>query len=188
MGQLLPRGLNMSMRNGDNLRRAYGSFLPSSYLADPSKVFLQSDNSDRVIASGNGVFRAIFKDDMSASYSTDAVPVVDWFVPDKSPMNNGDFCTEELAVQIPPSPHLALLFVSVHLEAHRNVADPRRGRAQLQRLQVEDESVQRDYSEHGRKVRVRQLLLWFLLFSLCKNIGETLRPNPVSFFLFRFRD
>jgi hypothetical protein len=101
MGQLLPRGLEMSELNGRHLRQAYGSFIPSSYLADPSKVFLQSDNSDRVIASGNAVFRAIFKDDMSASYSSDALPVVDWFVPDKSPMNPGDFCTEELAVSSP---------------------------------------------------------------------------------------
>lgn len=96
MGQLLPRGLKMSERNGENLRLAYGSFIPASYLADPSKVFLQSDNSDRVIASGNAVFRAIFKDDLSASYSSDSLPVVDWFVPDKSPMNPGDFCTNEL--------------------------------------------------------------------------------------------
>jgi hypothetical protein len=101
MGQLLPRGLAMSELNGQHLRQAYGSFIPSSYLADPSKVFLQSDNSDRVIASGNAVFRAIFKDDMSASYSSDALPVVDWFVPDKSPMNPGDFCTDELAVSTP---------------------------------------------------------------------------------------
>ena len=97
-GQLLPRGLKMSERNGLNLRQAYGSFLPASYLADPSKVFLQSDNSDRVIASGNAVFRAIFKDDMSASYSSDSLPYVDWFVPDKSPMNPGDFCSVELEV------------------------------------------------------------------------------------------
>ncbi len=109
MGQLLPRGLAMSERNGYNLKRAYGNFLPSSYLADPSKVFLQSDNSDRVIASGNGVFRAIFKDDVSASYSTDSVPVVDWFVPDKSPLNDGDFCTDELAV--PPPPLLIFCFL-----------------------------------------------------------------------------
>ena len=104
MGQLLPRGLLMSERNGHNLRQAYGGsngFLPSSYLADPSKVFLQSDDSDRVIASGNAVFRAVFKDDLSASYSSEALPVVDWFVPDKSPMNPGDFCTEELAVSNP---------------------------------------------------------------------------------------
>jgi hypothetical protein len=99
MGQLLPRGLKMSERNGHNLRQAYGNFIPVSYLADPSKVFLQSDNSDRVIASGNAVFRAIFTDDLSRSYSSDSLPVVDWFVPDKSPMNPGDFCNEELDVR-----------------------------------------------------------------------------------------
>jgi hypothetical protein len=99
MGQLLPRGLKMSERNGQNLRQAYGNFIPVSYLADPSKVFLQSDNSDRVIASGNAVFRAIFTDDLSRSYSSDSLPVVDWFVPDKSPMNPGDFCNEELDVR-----------------------------------------------------------------------------------------
>ena len=109
MGQLLPRGLEMSQRNGENLRQAYGSFIPASYLADPSKVFLQSDNSDRVIASGNAVFRAIFKDDLAASYSSDSLPVVDWFVPDKSPMNPGDFCTNELKVSV--SPIIFFIFV-----------------------------------------------------------------------------
>ena len=96
MGQLLPRGWLMSARNGRHLREAYGDFIPASYLADPSKVFLQSDASDRVIASGNSAFQAVFTDDMSASYSSDSLPVVDWFVPDRSPMNPGDFCTAEL--------------------------------------------------------------------------------------------
>jgi hypothetical protein len=115
MGQLLPRGLKMSERNGENLRLAYGSFIPASYLADPSKVFLQSDNSDRVIASGNAVFRAIFKDDLSASYSSDSLPVVDWFVPDKSPMNPGDFCTNELKVS---ASQLYFSFLSCPIAPH----------------------------------------------------------------------
>jgi hypothetical protein len=73
-----------------------------------------------VIASGNGVFQAIFKDDVSASYSTDAVPVVDWFVPDKSPLDDGDFCTEELQVPPPPLPPPFAKFSSSLLK-HRAV-------------------------------------------------------------------
>jgi hypothetical protein len=133
MGQLLPRGLKMSERNGHNLRQAYGSFLPASYLADPSKVFLQSDNSDRVIASGNAVFRAIFKDDMSASYSSDSLPYVDWFVPDNSPMNPGDFCKVELAVSTPAAPSL---FICVLCRQSRVDAGALVCRPQLQRVQA----------------------------------------------------
>jgi hypothetical protein len=96
MGQLLSRGWQMSLINGQNLRQAYGQLLPSSYLADPSKVFLQSDDSDRVTASGNAVFTGIFSGDQAATYSSNSIPVVDWFVPDLSPLNPGDFCSQEL--------------------------------------------------------------------------------------------
>jgi len=60
-GQLVADGLLMCQASGRNLAKAYKNFLPSTPL-DPADFYLRSDDVPRTLASGQGLFAAMYPD------------------------------------------------------------------------------------------------------------------------------